>query len=382
MKRICYSVPVIMLLAFISITAAQNKGDFSKSYQVKSGGELQIRTSPGEINILTWSKNEVLVQVDGIDEENLDNLEVTESGDKIRVEYASEWGWDNDVRFKITVPQNFNVNAKTTGGEIEIRDNITGNVTLNSAGGNVSTADVTGDVDLSTSGGNIRTGSVSGNYLVSTMGGDIDAVNIDGKKARVKTMGGDIVLRNVKAELNLQTYGGDIDVGQLEGKSELNTYGGNIFIESSKSGVSLNTHGGNIRVGDAESFVEAKTAGGNINIKKAKGHVRARTNAGNINVTLYPSGSESSVLSTNSGEIELAIPSSAQVTIEAEIDVYGTWDESTYEIESDFKSDYETDNFNDHKGKSKRHATYNINGGGQKISLKAVNSGIQIRKIK
>ena len=382
MKRISIGLMVMILLAAFSFTAAQNNSDFSKNFKVDPGGDLQIRTSPGEIYILTWSKNEVEIQVDGVDEENLENLEITESGNKIRVEFASEWGWDSDVRFSITIPEEFNVNAKTTGGEIEIRDNITGTVNLNSAGGNVTTADVTGDVDLSTSGGNIRTGSVSGNYLVSTMGGDIDAVNISGKKARVKTMGGDIELKNVKAELNLQTYGGDIEVGQLEGKSDLNTYGGNIFIESAKSGVRLNTYGGNIRVGNSESYVEAKTAGGNIHIKQARGHVRARTNAGNISVTLYPSGSESSILSTNSGEIELSLPSSAKVDIEAEIDVHGAWDEDAYVIESDFPSDRENDSYNESKRKSERSAKYTINGGGQKISLKAVNSDIKIKKIK
>jgi len=375
-------VTIMAVALFISSTGVfgQNSRDYKKTYKFTPGDELVVRVNPGNVTISTWDKNEVEITVDGIERENFDNLEITESSGKLRIEFDNDWGWSDDIDLKIKTPEKVDINIKTTGGEIEIKDKITGTVILNSAGGDLTTGDILGDADFSTSGGDVTTGSIEGDYLVSTMGGNIEAVNLKGKIAKLKTMGGDIRVKNIKAELTLQTYGGEIEVGMLEGRGDLTTYGGNIEVESSKKGLKLNTYGGNINVGTSEDYVEAKTAGGSIIIKKAVGHVRAKTNAGNIKVTLYPQGSESSVLSTNSGEIELYIPSTAKVSIEAEIDVHGWWEskQNTYAIDSDFESK----SYDKNDKRSEIRAEYEINGGGQKITLKAVNSGISIKKIK
>ncbi|HLA69831.1 MAG TPA: hypothetical protein VJN65_09015, partial [Bacteroidota bacterium] len=95
---------------------------------------------------------------------------------------------------------------------------------------------------------------------------------------------------------------------------------------------------------------------------------------------LIPSGKGGSELVTAGGNIRLAVPENAKVTIEALIRIEGRWGsrKSKYEVRSDFKADkYEKDD-----DEEEIRATYNLNGGGEKIYLTTVNSNIEIRKLR
>ncbi|GJQ21346.1 MAG: hypothetical protein HBSIN02_17010 [Bacteroidia bacterium] len=142
----------------------------------------------------------------------------------------------------------------------------------------------------------------------------------------------------------------------------------------------LRTAGGNIALRGATGRVDANTAGGDIELENISGSIDARTAGGAIRAELVPTGKGASELKTAGGRIRLAIPENAKASIEAVIRIEGRWGsrKERYDIRSDFpaatydkRDDYE-----------EIHATYLLNGGGERIYLETVNSDIEIRKLR
>src|ERR1700683_5003789 len=130
------------------------------------------------------------------------------------------------VTLDITLPQNFNVDVNTRGGNIEIPD-------------------MEGHITLATSGGNVTTGSITGT-------------------ARIQTDGGHIVTKDVSEDLTAITGGGHILVGDVKGEANLHTSGGHIRVGSIAGVARVFTGGGNVSVGKAGSQLYADTAGGGL----------------------------------------------------------------------------------------------------------------------
>ena len=369
MKKQLTLILGMLMLVVLSLPAqkrdVEEKGVRTKSFSVEKGGRFEITTRSGDIRITPWSKNEVNVNAEGIDDEDLDRLKMTQSGNTVRVDFRprSSWGgWDGDqIRFDISVPADFNVQMKTSGGDLEVMGTINGRIDGSTSGGDITLNNVAGTVDMSTSGGDIKVGDIKGNVELNTSGGDITLRKVDGE-AKVKTSGGDIRVESVGKKLEARTSGGDIEIGDVGGEANVSTAGGDVKVKKVS--------------GDAK----LKTAGGNINLDGASGKVEAGTAGGDIKAELRPSGKGGSELATAGGIIRLAVPENSKVTIEALIRIEGRWGsrKSRYEVKSDFKADsYEKD-----EDAEEIRATYKLNGGGEKIYLTTVNSNIEILKLR
>jgi DUF4097 and DUF4098 domain-containing protein YvlB len=380
MKKIEMFLSVLLLVILFQgiVKSSENDSkDKIKTFTVAKGGELYAEINPGDITIKTWEKDEVSVKVSGIEDDQYKNVEITSEKNKISVRY--EKGYNSDeANFIITVPVKFNLELITSAGNIYVKNNIDGNVKANTNGGDVSCKNVSGNLNVESMGGNIGIDDVDGNLSVNTMGGDINIGIIKGNSAKVNTMGGEIKIGKSVSGITVKTSGGDITVGDAGGDSEFITYGGNISIGNITGNVKMETSGGNLSLGGVVGMVRAKTSGGNIDIRDVKGSVDIKTMAGDVALTLTPeSGSESRV-STNAGSVELEIPASAKTTIEARIHVQGFWKTASdsYQIDSDFPVKSTSNDEEKHDIVS----TYELNGGGSKILLKATNSDITIRK--
>ena len=372
---VLYAVP--LLLAY----SGSDKGDSrTKSFTVAKGGTLEVDVEGGDIKINVWDKNEVSVKADGIDEENIDRLKMTQSGNDVRVDFhvRDRWGWgSNHLRFEITVPSQYNANLHTSGGDIEIRNGLNGKVKGSTSGGDVILGNMSGGVvDMSTSGGNMRAGDVQGDVTLRTSGGNIDLGNVKGE-ANVKTSGGNITAKSVGKSLHASTSGGDIEIGDVGGEAKLSTSGGNVRVQKVTGSATMTSSGGDIELEGASGRVKASTSGGNVNLTNITGTIEAGTSGGDVNAELRPTGQGRSKLSSAGGEITLSIPEDAKATIEATIRIQDRWmrRKDDYKVRSEFKSDT-YDSHND-----EIHAVYTLNGGGDVIELKTVNSDITIKKL-
>ncbi len=351
-----------------------------ETFKVSKGGTLEVDVNPGEVTVKTWDKNEVYIKVTDIDTDDSRGLKIRKSGNRILITYDSHWGW-SDGEISVTVPKDFNIDIRSTSGDIDVKGDIVGDVKAETSGGDITTYNVTGEVYLNTMGGDIKTGDVEGELYLNTQGGDIKIGLVSGgKRATINTMGGDIKITEIGTSLDVKTYGGDIRVGDINGEADAVTYGGDIILGNVRAGVNAETYGGNIKLESANGDVKASTYGGNIFLRKVKGSVSARTNAGKVYVELDPEVDSRSTIRSNMGDIELVIPPNAKVTIDAEIKVRGWWKHAKddYDIRSDFKAtQYEQD-----EDEKEIYGIYEINGGGPVIKIKTTNSKIKIKKMR
>lgn len=387
MKKHVTLIVSLLMFVVLSVPAqkkeVEEKGVRSKSFTVEKGGRFEITTRSGDIRITPWSKNEVLVNAEGIDDEDVDRLKMTQSGNTVRVDFRprSSWGgWDGDqIRFDISVPADFNIQMRTSGGDLEVMGTLSGRIEGSTSGGDITLNNVAGTVDMSTSGGDIRVGDIKGNVELNTSGGDITLRKVDGE-ADVKTSGGDIRVESVGKRLEARTSGGDIEIGDVGGEANVSTAGGNVQVRKVSGGARLKTSGGDIVLQGASGTVEAGTAGGDIELTGISGSIKAKTAGGDIKAELIPSGRGGSELTTAGGNIRLAVPENAKATIEALIRIEGRWGsrKSRYSVKSDFNHEsYEQDD-----DAEEIRATYKLNGGGEQIYLSTVNSNIEIRKLR
>jgi len=378
--RILATTLILMVISLIAI--ARQEGVRSKTFNASKGGTIEVSVSMGDIRISTWEKNQVDVTVEGLDEEDLPKVKMTQNGNVIRVSFRSrwnEWGGSGHVRFDINIPSQFNIDLSTSGGDLELKGSLTGKIDGSTSGGSIKLGNVFGGpVDVSTSGGDITTGKLEGEGHLKTAGGNIHVGAVNGSLF-ANTSGGDIQVETVSKTLEAKTAGGDIIIGDVGGEANVSTSGGDVNVGKVSGKATLSTAGGDIELKGASGKVSARTSGGDVRLKDITGSIDAKTSGGNVNAELIPSGKGGSRLSSAGGDIRLYIDEKAKATIEATIrlDSWGL-KKSRYVVKSDFpKESYETDE----EGGEIR-AVYQLNGGGELIELSTSNSNIEIRKLR
>jgi DUF4097 and DUF4098 domain-containing protein YvlB len=372
-KGMAIALAIVMLCAAANAAMTQVKKE--QSFPAGKSSSLDVSVNGGDIVIKTWEKSEVNVVVDGIDEEDMEFVKISQSGDEVRVSYKPKWGSHSSGTFTITVPTYCKVEMRTAGGNPDLRGNLLADAKGSTSGGDITIERVKGNVTMSTSGGDIKTGDIEGKAELRTSGGNIRLATVNGE-ASVSTSGGDIRIEKVGKKLDARTSGGDIEVGDIGGDANLSTAGGDLQIGKVSGSATVRTSGGNIDLRGATGSVIAKTSGGDIDMKNIVGTVEASTAGGDISADMQPSGKGGSSLRSAGGDIHLSIPSAAKVTIEATIRLQSGWGSvKKYDIRSDFKAEsYEKDDDDEIRAK------YLVNGGGETITLQTVNGNIDIKK--
>jgi DUF4097 and DUF4098 domain-containing protein YvlB len=279
------------------------------------------------------------------------------------------------VDFVLRVPQRFNVDVETQGGDISIENALQGQARLTTAGGDIHTVDVTGPARIETAGGNITLGKMGNAVEARTAGGSIRVDNVNGA-AVLETSGGEIVTGQVGGALRAETAGGDVVVAGAAEQVVAQTAGGQIQIGPSGGSVRAETAGGSIRLQGARGRVVAETAGGSIDLLQVAGAVRASTAAGRILAQWLPDVRTfgASQLETSMGDVYVYLPLNLALTIDAAIDAA-----AGHQIVSDFPLNImgTKEAFCDRTIRG--HGT--LNGGGQVLRIRTVSGNIEIRKL-
>jgi DUF4097 and DUF4098 domain-containing protein YvlB len=279
------------------------------------------------------------------------------------------------VQFQITVPQRYNLDVETQGGDISVDAPLEGEARLTTAGGDVRASDLVGAVRIETAGGGINLTDVGGDLIARTAGGAIRVSNVKGD-ARLETSGGEIVTGAVAGALRAETAGGDIVVGGATGLVVAQTAGGQIQIGPTGSSVRAETAGGSIRLQGARGRVVAETAGGSIDLLEVESGVRASTAAGRIlaEFNCTKKTFDASRLETSMGDVYVYLPANLPLTIDAAIETA-----AGRQIQSDFPLNIEGDK--EELVPSTVRARGSLNGGGEILRIRSVAGNIEIRKI-
>jgi DUF4097 and DUF4098 domain-containing protein YvlB len=233
---------------------------FDKKFSVSPGGTLKVSTDVGSVRVQGGSGNEVSVVADMHGRErDMQRFHITaeQQGNDVEVRgefsgHSGSWfgGINNfDADFVITVPHEYSIDVKTSGGNIEITA-VKGTVRGGTSGGDVKVADIEGATNAETSGGTVVAKNVNGDIRLSTSGGDVHATGIVGS-IHAKTSGGNVEIDGTDGEVEARTSGGNVSV-KVTGKSKgiyAETSGGNVnfFVPKDISAdLDLSTSGGEV----------------------------------------------------------------------------------------------------------------------------------------
>ncbi len=250
-----------------------------KSFTVNPNQIIVVKTDLGDIKTNTWDKNEVLIKIFGNNnaEKSMEfSFDQDEKGVEIIGEkeggFLSGWFRNINLKYEITVPENFNLEYKTAGGDISLK-NISGKFNFKTSGGDISLENSNGKLISKTSGGDITIKNFTGDLEVATSGGDIKIYSENGK-VNATTSGGDILLNysGKNSGIKLVTSGGDIDVkvpAALNAEVKLVTSGGDISSDLSnfrKTKITKSKLIGTLNSGG--EILTCKTSGGDITVKE------------------------------------------------------------------------------------------------------------------
>ena len=281
----------LLLLAATSVFAADDV--IRKGFNVADGGTLRLDAGFGNIKIVAGGTGvavEVVRKADGRKaEQRMRDMKITfsQQGNDVVIDmdddddhsHWSRWfDWnDLELQWNIRVPVHYNVNAKTSGGSIDL-------------------SDLGGTVEARTSGGSISTGRLSGPAVLRTSGG---SVTIEG--------GG--------GKIDARTSGGSIRVGDTTGPVDVHTSGGSITLAHVRGAVRAHTSGGGISIEDAAGSVEASTSGGSIRAQ-ISGPITAdsklSTSGGGITLTISPSAAIDLDARASGGDVDTDVPITVQ----------------------------------------------------------------------
>jgi DUF4097 and DUF4098 domain-containing protein YvlB len=294
MARRIFAVAAIALFVAAPTFAAEK--EFNRSFDVPAGGRLKVDAEGGSVAVTgsNGSKVVVHIQASGSDE-RLEKLNLSADRDsegvivvaKQRDKVFSWFGGSVKVNVSVEVPKNYNVDLRTSGGNIEVRQ-LNGTATGHTSGGRINLESIQGPVQMRTSGGSVSARSLRGETQLQTSGGSISAHEIEGG-LRAHTSGGTIRIERASGMVDAQTSGGSINI-ELTGENQ---------------GIVAKTSGGSITLrvpGSIAGTLNASTSGGRVssdlamtNSSSDKSSLRGTINGGGPEILARSSGGSISV---------------------------------------------------------------------------------------
>lgn len=292
-RRMSILVLSLVLFAFLGSGAERR---FEKKFSVTPGGTITLKTDVGTVKISGTSGNEVAVTATIRGRERSVNefeitAEQTSGGVVVEGRGRERGGWFSrsddglDVEFLVKVPEQYNVDVHTAGGDLLLGD-LKGKASGQTSGGNVDAVNITGNVDLHTSGGNVTAERITGDLRLETSGGDVRVSKAAGP-VEASTSGGNVTINEVDGSVRAETSGGDVTV-KVKGANRgvhAETSGGDITIEISRSvgaNIDASTSGGSV-ICDMPV-----TVSGRIDESRIKGTV----NGGGTTIYAHTSGGD------------------------------------------------------------------------------------------
>jgi len=157
-----------------------------KTFKTAGQPELVLDTFDGSIEVHSWDKNEIEVEVEkrAMEQALLDEIKIDaqQSGDKVTVKVTGPSRRDRGVTFgvhisptarmRVAVPRTLNLNAHSADGSIRV-EAVEGRIVLNTSDGSVIASRLGGDIQIRSGDGSIRLEKITGKLDLETEDGSI-----------------------------------------------------------------------------------------------------------------------------------------------------------------------------------------------------------------
>ena len=259
-----------------------------KRFSLDGTPELHLKTFDGAIQIQSWDKPEVFVEIEkrGPTREAVDQLaiEATQRSNRIelevkrpRTESFSGFGFNvgSSAKLIVSVPRRVDVVAQTGDGSILI-ERLNGRLDLRTGDGSIRVDDAEGDLVLHTGDGSVTVDRAGGRLNIDTGDG---GVNVSGKLSAVKISTGDgaVVCRVDEGtmmgdEWDIGTGDGSVALylpAQFGAELDAHTGDGSVRSELSLSSSSSDDDKRSLkgRIGDGGRRLRIRTGDGSISLK-------------------------------------------------------------------------------------------------------------------
>lgn len=359
---------ITLFFFLINILLFSQDKNLTGNYTINKGDLIIMEIPGGNISAEIWDKSDVVVNAFGIHDKGNSSINFSYFNGVLKVNLNSTVNKFLHADVRLSIPRNSSLKLSTNGGEVTIKGELSGNLSIESSGGNLRSDNINGNVSLITGGGDITVGNTTGELKAVTAGGNIRFGDA-GKNVIVQTNGGDITGNNLNSTSNLMTWGGNIRIGNSKGLLKISTSGGDITTGYISGDCSANTLGGNIRISGCSGTLNVLSQGGDILISEVSGSVTATANSGTVRITFKGDSNSPSVITSNYGDVILYFGNSGKASVNISV--------NTGEVNPEFK-DYissewgsTTENIRGANEKFKRNFTafYEIGGGGRKVTV-------------
>jgi DUF4097 and DUF4098 domain-containing protein YvlB len=158
-----------------------------KTFKVTGQPELVLDTFDGSIEVHSWDRNEIEVEIEkrAMEQVLLDEIKIDaqQSGDKITIKVTGPARRDRHgvtigvhvsptARLRVAVPRSINLNAHSGDGSIRA-EAIEGRIVLNTSDGSVGGSRLGGDIQIRSGDGSIRLDHITGKLDLETTDGSI-----------------------------------------------------------------------------------------------------------------------------------------------------------------------------------------------------------------
>ena len=202
----------------------------TKTFKVAGIPDVQLETFDGSIEVHSWDRNEVEVEIErrAMEQAIVDEMVIStdQQGDRIVVKVTQPRNRDFDgiqigmnfsptARLRVAVPRKSQLTAASGDGSITL-DDVNGKVVLTTTDGSVRASRVNGELTVRSGDGSIRLEAVEGKIDLET---DDGSIGIEGRPTalRARTADGSIRLR-VEADAKMTE---DWDVQTADGSVTL-----------------------------------------------------------------------------------------------------------------------------------------------------------------
>jgi DUF4097 and DUF4098 domain-containing protein YvlB len=214
---------------------------------------------------------------------------------------------------------------------------------------------------------------VNGLFQYATNLGDVRVQQIRGD-ADVFTGAGEVQLGAVSGACAVRSLGGPLQLGEILGQLSATTRAGDVLVDSARHGGTIATQGGSIRLLYTGGPTRLYSGGGDITVRQAAGSIDASTVSGDVWIQVdAASKSEKVEATTQRGNITLNVTPQFAADVEATIITTNPDDDTILSDLSGLSISRE-----DLGGKTRIHATGKINGGGERVVLRATGGDIRI----
>ena len=185
----------------------------TKTFKVAGLPEINLDTFDGAIEIHSWDKAEVEVEIEkrAMEQSLIDQIrvEATQQGDTIVLKVTgpsrTEFGGltigvhiSPTARLRVVVPRNSNIVARSGDGSIRA-EAVDGKIVLHTVDGSVTATRLSGDINVRSGDGSIRLDKISGKIDLET---DDGSIGFEGKPSVLHLKTGD---GSVRAQIDVDT---------------------------------------------------------------------------------------------------------------------------------------------------------------------------------